>query len=539
MPLLVANIPWSAEPWDPNESIAKRLDLRVVDIAEAVLLKRTVDGRTRPPRWQANYKVALVSSKLEAQVLKQARHGVRAYTERDTARYRAQDPTPVARAPWSSPTRPIVIGAGPAGLFAALRLGEAGAPAILLERGGPVEERHQAVRSFWRHGVLDADTNVVYGEGGAGAFSDGKIYTRRRDGDLGYVFRRLVDMGADPEILEEGWAHLGTDRIRAILPVLRKRLIELGVEVRFNAAVTGFLTQDNRCLGVRLANGEEIRGGPVLVATGHSARDIWKAMLAAGAQAELRPIHVGARIEHPQKLIDAGRYGGPRGDLPPASYRLTSRPRGKKPARPAHTFCMCPGGTVVSATNHPNRVVVNGMSFSKRQAFWANSAIIVAVEPGDYPGTDPLAGMRFQDRIESLAWKAGGGDYRAPAQRVEDFLQNRISAELPRSSYTRRIQSADLREVFPPPLIEGMKAAIHHFNKRIPGFSGKDGLLIAPETRTTAPLRFLRDENRFSTTLEGLMPLGEGAGYAGGIVSAALDGYRAALTLVERYAPAR
>ena len=517
MPLLVANIHWSPEPWDPAESIAKRLEIPQGDIEEAVLLKRTVDGRTRPPRWQANYRVLLRTPELENQVLQRKRHGVRAYTERDTARYRAQDPAPVDRVPWTSPTRPIVVGAGPAGLFAALRLGEAGAPAILLERGGPVEERHLAVRSFWRQGVLDADTNVVFGEGGAGAFSDGKIYTRRRDGDLGYVFRRLVDMGADPEILEEGWAHLGTDRIRAILPVLRKRLIELGVEVRFNAAVTDFLTEGDCCVGVRLASGEEVRGGPVLVATGHSARDIWKAMLAAGAQAEQRPIHVGARIEHPQKLIDAGRYGGPRGDLPPASYRLTSRPRGKKAARPAHTFCMCPGGTVVSATNHPNRVVVNGMSFSKRQAFWANSAIIVAVEPGDYPGTDPLAGMRFQDRIESLAWKAGGGEYRAPAQRVEDFLQDRLSGELPRSSDTRGIASADLREVFPAPLIEGMKAAIHHFNKRIPGFSGSEGLLIAPETRTTAPLRFLRDENRFSTTLDGLMPLGEGAGYAGAL----------------------
>ena len=342
MPLLVANIPWSAEPWDPTESIAKRLDLRVADIAEAVLLKRTVDGRARPPL--AGQLQGCLVSPLRNQVLEKAKHGVRAYTERHCS-LPSPRPTPVARVPWSSPTRPDDRG----GPRRSLPFAWAEPERHPVGRGGPVEERHQAVRSFWRHGVLDADTNVVYGKRCRSFFRRQDLHAR--DGDLGYV-RRLVDMGADPEILEEGWAHLGTDRIRAILPVLRKRLIELGVEVRFNAAVTGFLTQDNRCLGVRLANGEEIRGGPVLVATGHSARDIWKAMLAAGAQAELRPIHVGARIEHPQKLIDAGRYGGPRGELPPASYRLTSRPRGKKPARPAHTFCMCPGGTVVSATNH-------------------------------------------------------------------------------------------------------------------------------------------------------------------------------------------
>lgn len=543
MALLVANILWLPDV-DPTAALCERLGVNAADVGAFTLIKRSVDGRRRPPRWQANYQVRL-SDVLEAEVLARKPHGVRAWTDRDDARFSdatGAPPPPVARQPWPSAVRPIVIGAGPAGLFAALRLGEAGAPALLLERGGPVEERHFAVRRFWRHGELDPETNVVFGEGGAGAFSDGKIYTRRRDGELGYIFRSLVDFGADPEILEEGWAHLGTDRIRALLPVFRSRLQELGVTVRFHASVSGFLVEKGRCIGVRLSNGEEIRGGPVLVATGHSARDVWEAMLDAGAEADLRPIHVGARVEHPQRLIDTARYGEDHADLPPASYRLTSRPparKGRPPLRPAHTFCMCPGGTVVAASNHAGRVVVNGMSYSKRRAFWANSAVIVQVRPEDFDGTDPLAGVRYQDAIERAAWEAAGGGYQAPAQRVQDLLAGRPTEALGRTSYTNGVVPGDLRAVLPPPLIDGLKAALRHFDQRIPGFAGPQGVLIAPETRTTAPLRFRRDAAGQSTSVADLLPVGEGFGYAGGIVSAALDGYRAATAVLDRYAPAR
>ncbi|MDG1481840.1 MAG: hypothetical protein P8R54_19760 [Myxococcota bacterium] len=537
MALLVTNIHWPGESVDPAPVIARRLGIPEADIADAVLLKRSVDGRRRPPVWLANYRVEV--SVEEASILAEPRHGVRAFSERDAARYatdRRGEVLNIKPRSWPEGTRPIVIGAGPAGLFAALRLGEAGAPAILLERGGPVEQRHGAVRKFWRHRELDPETNVVFGEGGAGAFSDGKIYTRRRDGELGWIFQRLVDMGADAAILEEGWAHLGTDRIREILPRIRARLIELGVEVRFNACVTSLRVHSGRCEGVVLASGEELVGGPVILATGHSARDTWKMALDAGAQAVLRPIRIGARIEHPQRMVDMARYGTERGELPPASYRLVSRPPERLNIRGAHTFCMCPGGTIVGASNEPGRVVVNGMSYSNRRAWWANSAIIVEVTPEDFPGSDPLAGVRFQDAIEQAAFVMGGENFRAPAQRVTDFLAQRPSDDLPRTSYPQGCTPADLSALFPEPIRAGLAGAIEFFERRIRGFSGSDGVLIAPETRTTAPLRFLRGDDLCSPDLDGLMPVGEGAGYAGGITSAALDGFRAAEAIIDRYA---
>ena len=536
MPLLVANVPWRGEGQDPTPEIARRLGVSDTDVSEHQLLKRSVDGRRRPPVWQANYRVVLCSAEAEARCLTRKIHGVRPFRERDESRWGDSRTAPVETC--SSTVRPIVVGAGPAGLFAALALAEAGAKPILVERGGPVEDRHHDVRRFWRHAELNPESNVVYGEGGAGAFSDGKIYTRRRDGDLGWIFQRFVDFGASPEILAEGWAHLGTDRIRAILPVLRQRLLDLGTEVHFHTTVADLVVHNGRCVGVQTTDGRSFTGSVVLLATGHSARDVWEFLAAVGVRMEQRPIHIGARIEHPQKLIDLARYGAPRGDLPPASYRLTSNPpkrAGTRSTRRAHTFCMCPGGTIVGATNHPGRVVVNGMSYSKRKAFWANSAVVTEVFPEDYGEDDPLAGTRFQDAIEQRAFEIGGGAYRAPAQRVTDLLAGRASTELPRTSYPLGVLPCDLRAVLPTPILDGMVAAIRHFHRKVPGFAGSDAILIAPETRTTAPLRILRDPNLEAEGLPGLLPIGEGAGYAGGIISAALDGLRAAQSVAARY----
>ncbi|MEN9785615.1 MAG: hypothetical protein RLZZ299_879 [Pseudomonadota bacterium] len=527
MALLVSNVKLPGEfPEDAalRDTVAAHLRLPASRVAEVTLVRRALDARPRTPAWVGTVKVALDAG--EAELLARKLPGVRAFSPRDAARLTGDFPIPDGLR-WTQ--RPIVVGAGPAGLFAALRLGEAGARPILLERGKAVEDRVPAVNGFWRGAPIDPDNNILYGEGGAGTFSDGKIYTRRRDGELGYVFRALVQAGADPGILQENLAHLGTDKVRAILPAMRARLRGLGVEVRFDAPVAAFLVEDGRCVGVRLRDGEELRGGPVVVATGHSARDTMEAMLAAGASAELRPIAIGARIEHPQVLVDSALYPAGRGELPPASYRLADTP---ERGRAAYTFCMCPGGMVVPAQEQDGRVVVNGMSFSARRAMWANSALIVQVGPEDYGADDPLAGVRFQETIEARAWAMAGGRYLAPMQRVSDFLEGRASVDLPRTSYPFGGFPCDLSELLPAGVIDAMRRAIVQFEKEVPGFAGPEGVLIAPETRTTSPVRFLRGPDLQSPGLPGVIPCGEGAGWAGGIISAALDGFRAAEAIV-------
>lgn len=504
---------------DEREAVAiaaEALGVPVADIVEAEVVRRGVDARARSAAvWRGNIRVELARN--EAGVLARKLPGVRAWSERDAVRRSGVLPATHRSWPW----RPIVVGAGPAGLFAALRLVEAGAPVLLLERGEPVETRVATVNGFWRGKPLLPDSNLLFGEGGAGTFSDGKVYTRRRDGELGWIFRHFVNAGADPRVLDESWAHLGTDKIRAVLPVLRQRLIDGGGEVRFNACMESLIVEGGRCVGVRLRGGEEIRGGPVIVAPGHSARDTIDALLNAGAEAEVRPVAIGARVEHPQSLIDAALYPSGRGDLPAASYRLAHNPPG---GRSAYTFCMCPGGMVVPAQHEPGTNVVNGMSFAARRAVWANSAVIVQVGPADYGAADARAGQRFQAAIEREAFRLTGS-YAAPAQRVDDFLADRASRELPRSSYPFGLVPLDLRELLPAGVIEGMKGALLAFDKKVPGFASAAGVLIAPETRTTSPMRFSRGKNCESPTLPGLIPSGEGAGWGGGIISAAHDGF--------------
>lgn len=521
MALLIPNVTWT-EHVEEATLVARHLGLHPSAISSAQLVRRSLDARQRQPRWVGVFRVELPD---EASILARGLPGVRPWIPRDDGRYGLDAEAPPRRR-FDPAVRPIVVGAGPAGLFAALYLAESGAPVRLLDRGGPVEERIEAVNGFWRgRAPLDPENNLVFGEGGAGTFSDGKIYTRRRDGELGYIFQKLIAFGADPEAIAESWAHLGTDRIRALLPPFRRRLQELGVELGYHQRVVDLVIDRGRAVGVKLADGRVIEGGPVLIATGHSARDAIEMMIRAGAEAAPRGIAIGARVEHPQALIDRARYGGrDQGELPPASYRLAFNPTNAPAAR---TFCMCPGGMVVPAMNHPERVVVNGMSFAARRAFWSNSAVIVEIDPRTYGADDPLAGFRWQDAIEQAAFAAGGGTYAAPAQRVADFLVDRPSQQVPRTSYPLGVVPGDLRAVLPDPIVRAMQAALVAFEGKLEGFAGGDGVLIAPETRTTSPVRFRRDARGCSTVAD-LYPVGEGAGFAGGIVSSALDGLSAA-----------
>ncbi|MFM2160980.1 MAG: hypothetical protein RLZZ383_492 [Pseudomonadota bacterium] len=529
MALLVGNVNLPDDVEAYAGAVAGMLKLPVGHVTAVHLIRRSLDARKHPPLRKGVFKVEVRD---EAGVLRRAIPSVRAWTDRDDARYGLGDAG--APQPMSVPTgaRAIVVGAGPAGLFAALWLAEAGLSVLLLDRGGPTEDRVPAVNDFWRRRVeVDPENNLLFGEGGAGTFSDGKIYTRRRDGEIGYVLRRFVDFGADPSILEEGWAHLGTDRVRAILPVFRARLAALGAEVRYHARVDDLIVTSGRCRGVVLADGTRETASAVVMAPGHSARDTVRMLVSRGARVERRAVAIGARIEHPQAVIDDARYGhGARGDLPAASYRLAWHPpEGPK----ARTFCMCPGGMVVPAMNAPGRVVVNGMSFAAQRAYWANAAVIVELGPEVYGGgEDPLAGYAWQDAIERAAFEAGGGDHSAPAQRVIDLQRGQVSASLPRSSYPLGLRAADLRTVLPAAVVGGMLAAIDDFARQVRGFAGEDALLIAPETRTTSPVGFLRTEHGESLGLPGLFPSGEGAGWGGGIVSCAIDGVKTARGVV-------
>jgi uncharacterized protein len=528
MAWLVGDLEWPGEGVDPVAAVAGRLSVKAAAVTSVHLVKKSLDARQRDKRWWAVYRVELEDGVVPRRPLAK---GVREWTGRDEGRYGLEDGAPRLRTQWPTAIRPVVVGAGPAGLFAALFLAEAGAPVTLIERGGPIEDRVPAVNKFWRGmAPLDPENNLVFGEGGAGTFSDGKIYTRRRDGELGFIFRRLIDFGADPEVLADAYAHLGTDKIRAILPPFRERLRALGVDIRYHTSVRELIVEDGRCLGVVLSDGERLLQAPVIVATGHSARDAAQMMVDAGAAAKPRGIAIGVRIEHPQALIDRARYrSAERGDLPPASYRLAHHVDDGIRGR---TFCMCPGGMVVPASNHLERVAVNGMSFAARRAFWANSAVIVEVEAEAYGASDPMAGFRWQDRIEKASFDIAGGTYAAPGQLVVDLLAKRASTELPRTSFPMGVTPGDLRDVLPAAVINGLGETLREFDRQLNGFIGNDAVLIAPETRTTSPIQFARDDAGQSTSVKGLFPAGEGAGYAGGIVSSALDGLRAARSIV-------
>ena len=421
----------------------------------------------------------------------------------------------------------VVVGDGPAGIFAALRLAERGVPAIILERGKPVQARRRDLAALTKLGMVNPESNYCFGEGGAGTYSDGKLYTRtQKRGPVGWVIEQLVAHGAPPDVLVDARPHIGSNRLPQVVTALRQTLADAGVETRFACGVTELLRAAGHVAGVRLAGGVTLDAAAVVLATGHSARDVFTFVAQAGATLVAKPFAVGVRVEHPQPLIDRAQYGADAGRyaLPAAAYRLAATIG----QRGVFSFCMCPGGWIVPAATEPEAIVVNGMSLSRRDSPFANSGIVVALDPADvaalgYAGAS--GGVELQAALERAAFESGGGAQVAPAQRLVDFVAGRASADLPRCSYRPGVRAARLDVELPPFLSTRLRAALRRFARTIRGYDSREAIVVGVETRSSSPVRIARDARTLaSPELAGLYPCGEGAGYAGGIVSAALDG---------------
>ena len=432
--------------------------------------------------------------------------------------------------------RPVVVGLGPAGLFSALMLAQKGYKPLVIERGEDVDKRTETVDKFWKTGELNLESNVQFGEGGAGSFSDGKLTTRIKDKKCDYVLAELVKAGAPAEIKYEAKPHVGTDILKDVVKNIRKQIIALGGEVRFSSKLE-YIKSNNGKIKSIIVNGDEIPCDALVLALGHSSRDTYEMLHKIGIFMEPKAFAIGVRIEHPQEMINVGQYGKmashPR--LHAASYNLTYQ--SKDFGRGVYSFCMCPGGVVVAAASEENRLVSNGMSYHARDKANSNSALVVTVGPEDFEGTSVLRGMEFQRHYESLAYKVGGGGYKAPVQLLGDFVNDRKSTKLGAviPSYEPGFEFADMRECLPSYVVDGIKEGVNNFDRKIKGYGREDAVLTGIETRTSAPVKITRNERLESISLSGLYPCGEGAGFAGGIVSAAVDGIKVAERIIEKY----
>lgn len=433
--------------------------------------------------------------------------------------------------------RPIIVGSGPAGLFAGLVMAQNGYKPIIIERGSNVDVRDKKIKTFWISGQLDTECNIQFGEGGAGTYSDGKLTTRIKDPKCDYVIEKFVSAGAPADIAYSFKPHIGTDILIDVVKNIRNKIIELGGEVRFDSRVTDIAIKDGKIISVKVNDEYDMPCTCAIFALGHSARDTYEMLFSRGVKFEQKPFAIGVRIEHLQSMIDESQYGAmaihPK--LRAANYRLSYT--SKSTGRPCYSFCMCPGGVVVGASSENERLVINGMSEYKRDKINANSAIVVGVGSDDYESNHPLAGIEFQRHYENLAFIEGGRKYWAPVQLVGDFLKDvkskKIRSVVP--SHTGGYKLGELKKCLPEYVVNTMKEGLLDFDRKIKGFASFDSVLTGIETRTSSPVRMVRDEGLESLTVRGLYPAGEGAGYAGGIMSAAVDGIKVAERIMQKY----
>ena len=478
------------------------------------IVRRSVDARKKPDV-KIVYTVDVAIDGNENKILKQS--GCKRASIAPVSFYRL----PKVKGDLAKP--PVVVGFGPAGMFAALVLALCGQRPIVLERGLDAVTRHQKVQEFWQTGKLDEVTNVQFGEGGAGTFSDGKLNTGVNNPRIGWVLEQLVKAGAGEDILFDAKPHVGTDVLLTVVQNIRQRIISLGGQVRFGEKVTDILTEKGKITGVQINGQEILETDHVILAIGHSARDTFEHLLSRNIPMEAKPFAMGVRIEHPQETVDIAQYGKADPVLPPADYKLYKHLQ----ERTVYSFCMCPGGYVVAAASEEGGVVTNGMSYESRAGENANAALLVSLDPEDFPGNsdDPLRGMYWQRELEQAAFRIAGG-YKAPAQTVGDFLAHKpsVSAGKVQPTYQPGVTWCDLHSFLPGVITDALEEAIPMLDGNLKGFASPDAVLTAPETRSSSPVRILRDDSKQSLGVAGLYPAGEGAGYAGGIMSAAIDG---------------
>ncbi|WP_373897510.1 NAD(P)/FAD-dependent oxidoreductase [Haloimpatiens sp. FM7315] len=505
----------------------RKIKMKEKDISEFKILRESIDARKKD-NIKFNYTVE-VSALNESKIINRLR-------DRDVLLEKPCYEDEFIYGNKKMEHRPVIVGMGPAGMFAGLFMAEKGYRPIIIERGEKVEDRTRTIEKFWKTGELDLNSNVQFGEGGAGTFSDGKLTTRIKDTRCDYILHKMVEYGAPKEIIYKGKPHIGTDILKIVVKNIRNKIIELGGKIRFKSILEDIIVKENKLKSI-VVNGEEIPCEALILAIGHSSRDTYKMLYDRQIFMSPKAFAIGVRVEHPQDMININQYGKfanhPR--LKAADYRLSYT--SKNTGRSVYSFCMCPGGEVVAAASEEGRLVTNGMSYFKRDKENANSAIVVSVNPKDFKDNSPLSGMEYQRHYEELAYKVGGKSYRAPIQLMGDFIKDRKSNRLGKviPSYKPGYEFSNIKDCLPNYVVDTLREGFLNFNNKIKGFAYEDALLTGIETRTSAPIRIDRNEKLQSISAEGLYPAGEGAGYAGGIVSAAVDGIKVAENIMKEY----